>query len=649
MQPTVGGRRLLVLATLVAGGAALLILLAPEAQATHFRGGTMFATSDDADGDPLTARIHAVIYFRCSYWATNVCVSGAPNAPVPAPTPICFGDDSPCRCDWLARPFRVDTFGDWIGYEAWDPTGLEDGLLHTYEDEGPWTYYLGAPDDCGNNIGISCCRLSYGPTMYATSLCKLCSYFHYNNPDTPWRLEGRVSLPADQPYKDDLEPIQPCPRDTLCDIPLPATYAPAGGTYAVRLATAAESVHNGPWYQPGPCPTAGGRCCSPATTAWTTNGPPTWHWFPGDACCPDDLLHQSSTGLVPAVLAFGYYSTSVQLLGNDEDRSPLEWLVWCNPVPAPPDDVVDDHDPDDDPPKPPRPGMRSWQGSGTGPDGTGKGPMRCGPNPVHFTDSSEAMPPATLVAWHWQFGDGGSSTEREPSHQYPAEGGQYRVTLTVTDSNGQTASRSRLLWVAPDVECPTEQHPPERAAPAQAPRDGRDEAHAGADTDGDGIPDGDDLCPAVSRPGLPQPDLDGDGRGDPCDDDADGDGVADASDLCTGVADPSQRDLDRDAVGDLCDGDRDGDGVANDDDTCPDAFDRAQADADGDGIGDACVMDGLAAPLPRAGTALPLRAEEGAAVGARSPGTVTSLWAAAAVLAAGGAAVLVAWARARRP
>ena len=50
------------------------------------------------------------------------------------------------------------------------------------------------------------------------------------------------------------------------------------------------------------------------------------------------------------------------------------------------------------------------------------------------------------------------------------------------------------------------------------------------DTDGDGIEDGCDNCPAVPNPD--QADCDGDGVGDACDPDIDGDGVLNASDAC---------------------------------------------------------------------------------------------------------------------
>jgi hypothetical protein len=72
-----------------------------------------------------------------------------------------------------------------------------------------------------------------------------------------------------------------------------------------------------------------------------------------------------------------------------------------------------------------------------------------------------------------------------------------------------------------------------------------------ADPDGDMLAVGSDNCPDARNPD--QADLDGDGRGDACDQDDDGDGVPDASDNCPRVANPAQDDADADHIGTACD------------------------------------------------------------------------------------------------
>lgn len=111
----------------------------------------------------------------------------------------------------------------------------------------------------------------------------------------------------------------------------------------------------------------------------------------------------------------------------------------------------------------------------------------------------------------------------------------------------------------------------------------------GADSDGDGVPDDLDNCPAVYNPD--QIDTDLDGLGDLCDSDDDNDGVPDESDNCFLTPNPDQADSDGDGIGDACEPDGDEDGVPDDSDNCPAVYNPEQTDTDGDGYGDACDGD----------------------------------------------------------
>jgi Thrombospondin type 3 repeat len=119
------------------------------------------------------------------------------------------------------------------------------------------------------------------------------------------------------------------------------------------------------------------------------------------------------------------------------------------------------------------------------------------------------------------------------------------------------------------------------------------------DSDGDGVPDDDDVCPVTWDPA--QGDIDGDGVGDVCDN-------------CLFLFNPGQDDSNYDGIGDTCvpppqdagvidallpphdagggndagGSDGDGDGVPDVEDMCPETWDPFQTDGDGDGVGDAC-------------------------------------------------------------
>ena len=65
---------------------------------------------------------------------------------------------------------------------------------------------------------------------------------------------------------------------------------------------------------------------------------------------------------------------------------------------------------------------------------------------VDFADES-SDDNGTIVAWAWDFGDGTTSTEQDPGHGY-AVGGDYTVSLTVTDDLGDSASAQMVVALA---------------------------------------------------------------------------------------------------------------------------------------------------------------------------------------------------------
>jgi len=64
---------------------------------------------------------------------------------------------------------------------------------------------------------------------------------------------------------------------------------------------------------------------------------------------------------------------------------------------------------------------------------------------IRFTDQS-ADPDGRVVSWRWEFGDGNTSTLRNPTHRYTRKG-TFTVRLTVTDNDGATATASRQITV----------------------------------------------------------------------------------------------------------------------------------------------------------------------------------------------------------
>ncbi len=85
----------------------------------------------------------------------------------------------------------------------------------------------------------------------------------------------------------------------------------------------------------------------------------------------------------------------------------------------------------------------------------------CGPLPVYFTDSS-FIDSGNIIAWQWNFGDGGTDSVQNPVHIY-LHSGQYQVSLTVTSDNGcqHTVTIPNAVTVYPQPLADFQPSPPE--------------------------------------------------------------------------------------------------------------------------------------------------------------------------------------------
>ncbi len=70
-------------------------------------------------------------------------------------------------------------------------------------------------------------------------------------------------------------------------------------------------------------------------------------------------------------------------------------------------------------------------------------------------DGTSSYDPGTIVNYHWDFGDGTTSTDPMPAKVF-TETGPYQVLLTVTDDDGLTGQTVRVITVIDDLppQCP---------------------------------------------------------------------------------------------------------------------------------------------------------------------------------------------------
>lgn len=69
-------------------------------------------------------------------------------------------------------------------------------------------------------------------------------------------------------------------------------------------------------------------------------------------------------------------------------------------------------------------------------------------------NASATDPDGSIVSYHWNFGDGTTSSQQNPTHTFYAalETDEYEVTLTVTDNDGLTATDTLTITVLMDTD-----------------------------------------------------------------------------------------------------------------------------------------------------------------------------------------------------
>ena len=80
-------------------------------------------------------------------------------------------------------------------------------------------------------------------------------------------------------------------------------------------------------------------------------------------------------------------------------------------------------------------------------DFSGSPTIGCAPLTVNFTDLSTGDP----TSWSWTFGDGGSSSDQNPLHQYTSAG-CYDVSLTVSNDGGDDTETKKKYVTVHDID-----------------------------------------------------------------------------------------------------------------------------------------------------------------------------------------------------
>lgn len=225
--------------------ALVLVVVAGSAAATHYRYGTI-------SWEP-TGNGNEVLFTGGQAWRASAFGNPAVGDVIPGEGCISTGES--CVQIYLKVNAR-SVVNDYFSATFVDAAG-NDGIR--------WTY--SAPNNNGQPWQVSwgsCCRIS--PISSGN--------LHVNNPDQSESLATTVDLtaPPNSSPRSTLPPINACPREALCTIPIPAADA-EGDALSYRLATAGEAG-DGNYVPPG-APNAPNQAAIDGATGvltWDTRG-----------------------------------------------------------------------------------------------------------------------------------------------------------------------------------------------------------------------------------------------------------------------------------------------------------------------------------------------------------------------------------------
>jgi len=285
---------------LMALAAAMLLLAADGAEATHLRGGTL---AWEPTGAPDEVDFRGTVAWRTSSWTSPPPTMGdvLRTSGVPHGFWLETGEGGVHEVFYL-EVIHMDPVEDWLLSRIVNTT-FAPGVRHTYP----------APDDGGQPwrpYWTECCRLTNYPPNE-----------HVNNPGDATTLTTDIDLTAVNAAPGVwVPPVFSCERDTLCKVPITA-WDPDGDALSYRFSTSDEAIGSG---HP---PTA------PTGNTFDPPGPP-WSMATAYLDASVSAVMWDTTGVFMGVGGVPHYS--VQFMTEDgSTKTPMDFLIKIEEVDPP--------------------------------------------------------------------------------------------------------------------------------------------------------------------------------------------------------------------------------------------------------------------------------------------------------------------------